>query len=182
MSADHARLFVALDLPGEVRRELAGWAASLAATRPALRPVPAESLHVTLAFLGNRPLRDADALGGLVDDCAGGPPPLATAGVAWLPPRRPRVLGVDIADRDGALAGLQRRVAQALVAQAAHAPERRPFRPHVTVARVRPGQPLHAHEIGEAPALEFTGTAVTLYRSWTRPGGARYEALSRSPL
>jgi hypothetical protein len=43
-----ARLFVALELPAEIRTALARWGASLAAVDVALRALAAESLHVTL--------------------------------------------------------------------------------------------------------------------------------------
>ena len=58
------RMFVALDLPETVREDIAAWGEAELAD-PALRPVPPESLHVTLAFLGNRPLsrRRADRRG-----------------------------------------------------------------------------------------------------------------------
>ena len=45
-------MFVALDLPAEARRALAGWRDGLVAGREDLRPVREEALHVTLAFLG----------------------------------------------------------------------------------------------------------------------------------
>jgi len=56
------RLFVALELPEDVRVALVAW-------RPrdgGLRPVAAESLHVTLAFLGWREAADADMIGALL--------------------------------------------------------------------------------------------------------------------
>jgi 2'-5' RNA ligase len=62
-------------------------------------------------------------------------------------------------------------------------PERRAFRPHVTVGRVRRGERVRAAGLGPpAPDLAFHAPAVTLYRSHTGPGGSRYEALARAPL
>ena len=67
-------------------------------------------------------------------------PELALGGALWLAPRRPHVLTVAVEDADGALAALQARVVEALAEAAGRdEPERRPFRPHVTVARVRRG-------------------------------------------
>ena len=54
-----ARLFVALDLPDAIRQGIAAWGEEALAD-PALRPVPAESLHITLAFLGSGPEEDVE--------------------------------------------------------------------------------------------------------------------------
>ena len=58
-------------------------------------------------------------------------------------------------------------------------PERRPLRPHVTVARARRGERLRATELPPPPQLTFAPAALALYRSHTGAGGARYEALAR---
>ena len=50
---EKARLFVALDLPDDVRAGIAAWQAK-ALGDPALRPMRAEALHVTLCFLAHR--------------------------------------------------------------------------------------------------------------------------------
>ena len=51
LKSPRARLFVALDLPEQVRAGIAAWGRRALAD-PALRPVGPESLHITLAFLG----------------------------------------------------------------------------------------------------------------------------------
>ena len=67
MEGASARLFVALDLPAPVRETLLRWRAPLLTASPdALRPVPAEALHVTLCFLGSRPLAAVDAIAAAV--------------------------------------------------------------------------------------------------------------------
>ncbi len=52
-----ARLFVALDLPEEVRAGISAWQ-SKALTDSALRPMRPEVLHITLCFLAHRAERD----------------------------------------------------------------------------------------------------------------------------
>ena len=66
-------------------------------------------------------------------------PDLALGDALWLAPRRPHVLTVEVADATGALLALQERVVAALVEAVGYEPDRRRFRPHVTVARVRRG-------------------------------------------
>jgi 2'-5' RNA ligase len=173
------RLFVALELP-EATRE------ALAALRPdpeIWRPVAPQSLHVTLAFLGSRPQEDVALIEPVVAAEAGGPaPPLSLGDVLLLPPRRARVLTVAVEDHDGTLAALEARVSGALAAACVYTPEKRPFRPHVTVARLRP----RMRAARDAPLTldrpRFRGEAVTLYVSHLHPSGARYEALSRASL
>ena len=167
-------------LPRDVVEALAAFAR--AADREGLRLLPPESLHVTLAFLGERPDEEADHVAAALGAAAAPAGPLGLAGPAWLPPRRPGVLAVDLDDPDGGCARLQRAVSEALVALGVFAPERRPFRPHVTVARVRRGARVD-RSLPPLPAGRiFSATALTLYRSRLGPKGARYEALSRTPL
>jgi 2'-5' RNA ligase len=152
------RLFVALDLPAPVRGELHEWAASLG--DPSLRLIAPESLHVTLLFLGeSEPVALPE------------PGPAPRLSVA-RPRRTPRFLAVSLDDPSGALATLHREV----FAAAGREPEPRPFWPHVTVARARGRGP--RGQLPPPPALEFSGTAVTLYRSRLGRGPAAYEPLT----
>lgn len=175
------RLFIALDLPEDVRTALAAWAAG--AAPPGVRRVPVDNLHVTLAFLGTRTSDEAAAAGALLPSLARPLEELRTAGALWLPPRRPGVLSVALESGAG-LADLQAELVAALASAIGFAPERRPFRPHVTVARVPRGTRIDPRiELDPpAPALGFGARALTLYRSDTSRGGARYERLSGAEL
>jgi RNA 2',3'-cyclic 3'-phosphodiesterase len=165
-----ARLFVAADLPGEVRSALSAMAV------PGRR-VPVESLHITLCFLGDVDGEQIPAISSALDSlrpCAS--ITLAVDEVLWLPPRRPRVCAVRLIDSDGALGVLQASLSSVLAAGGWYAPERRPFLVHVTVARLR-GEGRTELAV---PALEpFAVPSVTLYRSWP---GSRYEALASVTL
>ncbi|WP_037498217.1 RNA 2',3'-cyclic phosphodiesterase [Solirubrobacter soli] len=173
------RLFVALEIPEEIRDVLSALGA--AADQAVWRPVAREALHVTLAFLGNRPPEDVDAIAPIVA-AEHAAPELALDKVLLLPPRRARVLTVALADPTGALAALQSRVSTALGAAGVYTPETRPFRPHVTVARLRPRARPPRNATSQLDRREFGATAVTLYASRLHPGGARYEALTRATL
>ena len=171
------RLFVALDLPAAAVGALERFRD--AAADPAVwRPLDAGTFHVTLAFLGHRPEGDVapagEVLGGLA---AREPPELALADGLLLPPRRARVLTVALADEGGALGALQAELAAGLVAAGVYTPEARPFRPHVTVARIRSGARA-PRTLATAPEpVGFRAGEVVLYRSRTGRGGARYEPL-----
>jgi 2'-5' RNA ligase len=185
VGADQARLFVALELPPAVRRELAGWSSAVAADIAGLRGVPAESLHVTLCFLGAQPRSRVPEIAAACRATAGAAPVrLAFGPPLWLPRRRPRVLALGLADETaagdggpGGLAHVQSSVAAALAAAGLYRPDPRPFLGHVTVARV--GRGPHAPPTGlVAPGIpSFTTDRVTLYHSRLGSGPARYEGL-----
>jgi 2'-5' RNA ligase len=171
------RLFVALDLPDEAVAALAAFRDATA--DPAVwRPLGDATLHVTLAFLGHRPDEDVAEVGAVLAGLAAREPPALALGEALLlPPRRARVLTVALADPSGALAALQAELSAALAAAGVYEPEARPFRPHVTVARLRPGaRPPRAVDPAPEP-IAFRAGSVVLYRSHVGRGGARYEPL-----
>jgi 2'-5' RNA ligase len=170
------RLFVALDLPENARAELA----RLELDANTWRRVNPETLHITLAFLGTRPEDDVATIGPIVEREAGQRVQLAFRRLLLLPPRRARVLTVEL--ESAGLAELQARISAALHAAGVYTPEKRPFRAHVTVARLKPrADPPRAVESRVEP-LAFPGTAITLYVSRLHPSGARYEPLVRAPL
>jgi 2'-5' RNA ligase len=146
------------------------------------RPVPTQSLHLTLAFLGRRPATDVPAIEGVLRAAAGPAPRLALAGALLLPPRRARVLCAALTDLDGTLADLQARVSDGLAAAGVYTPEERAYRAHATVARLRP-RARAPRTVGTDPEpLEFAGEALTLFESRLHPHGARYEPLVRLNL
>jgi len=173
---------VALDLPTDVRSRLASWRDELIAGRDDLRPVAEKALHVTLAFLGYRAEQEAEAIAEAMTAAASPAPLLSPGDVVPVPPRRPRLFALDLDDRDGACGQLQQAVSDALEAERFYKPEKRPFWPHVTLARVK--RNLRADPLpAEPPPLEpFRAPQLTLYRSTLRPQGAQYDALASQPL
>ncbi|MHB1469575.1 MAG: 2'-5' RNA ligase family protein, partial [Solirubrobacteraceae bacterium] len=138
-----ARLFIALDPPDWVAGTLASWARS--ATRVAglhgLRLLDAESLHITVCFLGSRPLSLADELGEAVARASDALGECSLGAPLWLPRRRPRALSVELHDDEGSLSHLHRSVLGELERIGIDPDPRgeggaRALRPHVTVARM----------------------------------------------
>jgi 2'-5' RNA ligase len=130
-----ARLFAAVDPPAAVREQLAAWAREVSAALRGqassgrgsgaladsgeraqdakLRLLAPETMHVTLCFLGTRPVAEIDALAVALEQCefpqAGG---LSLGAPLWLPPRNPRSLALEIGDGDGWLEHLQRAIVE----------------------------------------------------------------------
>ncbi|HEV2790010.1 MAG TPA: RNA 2',3'-cyclic phosphodiesterase [Solirubrobacterales bacterium] len=184
-----ARLFVALELPREVRAGIAAWGEEALAD-PGLRPVPPENLHVTLAFLGHRPEKEIERIAAAVRESAGPAPLVELLDPVQRPPRgRARLFALPALSpgTEALQAGLQQR----LVEGGFYEPEKRPFWPHVTVARVRPGgrgsrRPAVVSDppakLSEALSEVFLGVRIGLYRSELSPAGARYVPLAQVEL
>ena len=177
-SLELARLFVALELPGEARDELLRWREDALRSVSALRLVAPEALHVTLCFLGSR---GESEIGAIADACAAvaseRPARVRLGDAVWLPARGPRVLAVQIEDSMGVLASAQAVLSKALQAGGWYAPEPRPFMAHITVARVVKGARPRPRELAAPPRLEVNASTITLFRSRLSPAGARYEPL-----
>ncbi len=104
-------------------------------------------------------------------------------GVKPLPPRSPRLFALDLADDQGRATALHSAASQALAGARLYKPEKRPFWPHLTFARVKRGaDPPAALDSADPPADPFDACEVTLYRSILRPQGALYEPQDRLRL
>lgn len=178
--SDEARLFVAGELPEGVRGELIRWTRHAVAAGSGARRLEAQSLHLTLCFLGQQPLACVPELTGILGGLAEALSRVAKLSVGapvWLPPRRPRALAVEIGDPDGGLHELRAALAADLEATIDWRPGRQRFRPHVTVARLRAdARPLAT--LPPTPPLRFACERVVLLRSHLERDGARYEELA----
>jgi RNA 2',3'-cyclic 3'-phosphodiesterase len=200
LKSPRARLFVALDLPQAIRDGLAAWQRE-AVTAEELRPARAETLHMTLAFLGYHPERDVDRIAAAATDVTVAAPEVRLLpDPVPVPPNRPRLFAID-SESEGAIA-LQAEVEAKLVEAGIYEPEKRDFWPHLTVARVRserrpPGQrgkpgrrrsgrPMRVHSppdpLPDALLEPFRAVRVALYRSLLRPTGAEYVAVANVEL
>jgi RNA 2',3'-cyclic 3'-phosphodiesterase len=179
-----ARLFVAVDPPSETCAALSAWARELPAARgQPMRVLGPGSLHITLCFLGSRPVAEIAPIADAVARCAGPLGELRVGAPVLLPPRRPRALALELHD-DGGLERLHARLLAELQSVSDWQPERRRLRPHITVARMRGGRRGDVPPVLTAPTppLSFAARSLVLYRSWLERSGARYEALVESEL
>ncbi|HEU5141595.1 MAG TPA: RNA 2',3'-cyclic phosphodiesterase [Solirubrobacterales bacterium] len=189
LKSPRVKLFVALDLPDGVRRGIAAWGRR-ELVDPALRPVAPESLHITLAFLGWRPEKQIPQLAEVVVASGAPAPSLRLEQPVRRPERgRARLFALPVESPEAMV--LQASLQDELVAAHLFEPERRPFWPHVTVARVRreergskrPAPVSRAPgALPEALLRPFGGVRITLYRSEIQPQGAQYTPLAQVEL
>jgi RNA 2',3'-cyclic 3'-phosphodiesterase len=174
---ERLRLFCALRLPDDVVETLLAWQRDALPEREGLRPIKREQLHVTLAFLGHRPVTDIPAVfQALVDACAGMRMPT-------LKPRRyreTRSVGMIVLDDEEERATrLAERLHKRLERAKVYEREKRKWLPHLTVARFRTPPKLRL----EPPEIDaFSPSEAAVYHSLLRPGGAQYEVLQTVAL
>jgi 2'-5' RNA ligase len=162
---ERARLFCALRLPDDTLDRLCGWQAEQLTGRVVVR----EHLHITLAFLGHRPVGELEQIVGATRDAA------ATARPMQLEPlryRETRSVGMLVlSDEDGSAAALADELHQRLEGIGVYERENRPWLPHLTVLRFRQRPRLRPPlpELGQ-----FSPSDAAVYHSVLRSSGAQY--------
>jgi len=174
-SGGRIRLFCALDLPDDARRDLSDWASASLAGRGRL--VPADNLHVTVAFLGHRPAAEVAAI---LDDLRAASAAARPAELRPVGYRETRSVGMIVLhDVGGAATALAADLQSRLERRGVYRREGRPWLPHVTVLR-RPER--GGDRPGMANRCSIHVVRSALYRSSLAAGGARYDALETAAL
>jgi RNA 2',3'-cyclic 3'-phosphodiesterase len=187
------RLFTAIEIGEEVRRELSGTVDELKRRMEQSAPharvawVKPEQLHLTVRFIGQTdPERCQRILVALERPLHGPPFELTIAGTGTFPPKRPpRVIWAGISGSLDRLHALEQEVRARLDA-ILPAGDDREYRPHLTLGRVK-------NPAGLRPAVLLTGLeqvhfgdvrvgAVTLFESRLSSTGPTYTALGLAPL
>lgn len=187
--ASPLRTFIAIELPAEVSRELAVLQQHLKTRGLKLRWVKPGNIHLTLKFLGDIMPDDIQAIAPAIQAAAGATSPfdLVVQGLGVFPgSRRPRVLWSGLG---GALTQLEQmyRCLEDALAERGIAREKRPFKGHLTLARIKgtvdSRRLLSAIEAeGMFTPLPLPVGELVLFQSRLQPTGAVYTPLSRARL
>lgn len=180
---NHAfRLFIAVEIPPESVERLVAWQHEYLAADPALRLTPPGQLHITLAFIGPAGDRERELavaqLDGLVVRSAF---TAAMPGMIGLPRRKPHVIAARVEEPSGTLQSIHDELASGLVAKGIYKREKRPYLPHVTIARTHGRAGIDLAEITPEP-VQFTAVRLTLYNSILKSSGALHKALKTVQL
>lgn len=175
------RLFIAIDLPEDVREELC----RLRTPIPGGRWVPQSQLHLTLAFLGDVEAGRVTELIGRLSGLKSAPFVLRFDRLGCFPSRaRPRVLWVGV--RPEPLLGTLAERLREILDECAIPQEERPFSPHITLARLKLPAPRESASFLDRPLrLQRPTISVEefiLFESSLTPAGAIHTPLQRFPL
>jgi 2'-5' RNA ligase len=184
------RLFLAIPVPGEVKKELVAAQKILTHANPHVRGVELPGIHLTMKFLGDTPEEKIGAIRKAMESAAAAvaaPIRLRCAGTDAFPNLdRPRVLWAGLSGDTEALGALHRELERALE-RLGFAREERAFHPHLTLGRLKEPKMLGAlHKawprVAEMAFGEFAAEALVLYRSELKPAGAVYTSIERVAL
>ena len=184
------RLFIAIDLDdarSAIADEQRRLKAALDDSRSAIKWVRPDHMHLTLVFLGEVPEARAPAIVEAIGQPVAQPPfDLEFGGIGVFPPRgAPNVLWVGAAAGEAGSIQLQRELADR-VQRLGIALERRPFHPHLTLARwktSRGADRARALAAGrDRPIATVHVDHATLYQSRLSPTGPTYTPLARATL
>jgi RNA 2',3'-cyclic 3'-phosphodiesterase len=187
--AETFRTFVALEINQQVRAKLGEAINLLRQSAPPVKWVKPSSIHITLAFLG-----ETDS--GLTEEIsrrlykgvtAIEPYPFSVGGLGSFGGNRPRVIWCGIRDGSDRITNLRNLVANSL-RPIGFKPDERPFRPHLTLGRVRKPSPapgltklLKEDGLGFEAGISLV-EKITYFRSTLTPSGPIYESLADIPL
>lgn len=182
------RLFVALDIPGEIRQRLADYIERVRSYAPDARWARVEGLHVTLKFIGEVKDHKVEEITSALTAVKSGSFEVIFGSVGFFPtPKSPRVFWAGVQSGDE-LAQLASSI-DAAMEKLGIEREKRAFSPHLTLARAGSRDPnslkgLSPLLAAEAPPQFGTMTAhdFWLYRSQLGPGGSKYTKLQRYGL
>ena len=170
---DRLRLFCGFRLPDGTLDELERWQAAQLRGRI----VPRANLHITLAFLGSRPVGELPDVAKALRDAAARVEQPAFRVARY---RETRSVGMLVLEEDGRDADrLATDLHARLEALGLYRRETRRWLPHITVARFRE-RPRLRPEIPEFHA--FSPSDVAVYHSALSPSGAQYTVLESAPL
>lgn len=182
------RLFVAIPVPPPAHETLGEVLDRWRSTDWPVKWVRADGLHLTMKFLGSvGPERISGVRDGLSASIAGTPELAFTLTELGAFPTvaRARTLFAGL-ESDPRLELLVHQIERAS-AELGFPVAGRPFRPHVTLGRVRDGSRLSAAAVqaieqAELPAVGFVSDRVILYESQPGAGGSTYEVRATFPL
>ena len=193
-SAQAARLFIAVELPEETKRELSHVQEGLkrACGYCPARWVAPDSIHLTLSFLGDVPILKIDGIKDALTQVGADFKTfdLSLDGVGAFPNlERPHVVWVGLGGDTGKLSSMQKKL-EGLLALLGFNLENRPFSPHLTLARVRDeASPADKKRLGQAIGSTtcrddclFSVHEISLIKSYLTPAGPVYTVLFSAPL
>ena len=185
------RTFLAIDLPSCLLESIVKKQRDLKQEFPSIAWVKSENVHLTLKFLGDTPESKIPELQQVVARAVKGIEPFAInlRGFGVFPDKRaPRTLWTGIEGNTDILVNLAKEI-ESKVKPLGFPAEGKPFRPHLTLARIKKNQRVLGQAIEKARVLadpfifgRLLVEQVCLFESELRPTGSVYTKLWVIPL
>ncbi|QAT17297.1 2'-5' RNA ligase [Candidatus Velamenicoccus archaeovorus] len=184
------RLFIAVELPKEIKEYLGSAVRTLQETGADAKWVESKNIHLTLKFLGATPVETIPAIRramtAVTDNARAVPTSLETFG-GFPSLSAPRVLWVSLTDKEKHLERIVRELEDSLSA-VGFAKENRPFKAHITLARLRSSRNRLSlteaarkfQAVLEHPAFKIDN--ITLFESVLGPKGPAYSIIEQIKL
>ena len=178
------RIFIALDIPAEVRARLTEYMERARSYAPEARWARVEGLHVTLKFVGHVSDERVEQIKAVLASVNAAPFTVKFEGIGFFPnPKAARVFwaGVNGGDELPRLASAIDAAVQKLGVER----ETKPYHPHLTLARTsaRPLRELQPLLVDTPPQFgTMTAREFFLYQSQPQKGGSKYTKLERFGL
>ena len=177
------RTFIAIDIPGDIKRAVGDYTEVLSGIVDGVKWVSPDNLHLTMKFLGEVSEDRLDAVKQCVGNVAGGCSPfmveLAHMGV-FPDPHEPRVIWIGVDNGLDQLLEMYQDLEDCLESIGLDRDEKT-FSPHLTIGRVkrhtRIGLPTGIPEFDE---VSFEADRLSVIRSTLTPSGPIYETLHES--
>lgn len=179
------RIFIAINLPKEVKDELSRVLASLKndLKRAPIKWTAADKIHITLHFLGNLADKQVEEVGDILAKIAPkyGKFKIKLGQIGFFPHRfSPRVVFVDTECPDE-IGCLQAEIGKELE-NLGYQTDSRPWHPHLTLGRINGSVHAETFEKQEIEPIEFGANSIELMESELKPDGAEYSILKSFAL
>ena len=189
MLVDKKRLFIAVDITESIRNDLRNEVYKDKSIGKVSWVKP-DNLHITLKFLGNVSAGDIDKIAAIMDKAASGKGEITltyTKMGVFPNLSRPRVLWVGFEEPAGTLKGIVKELEEGLSSLLGTAKEKRPFVPHLTIARIKD----YTKHVKLSELIKkgvnlteesFKVSQIVLYNSELKPSGAVYTKVKAASL
>ncbi|MFQ5722554.1 MAG: RNA 2',3'-cyclic phosphodiesterase [Candidatus Aminicenantales bacterium] len=183
------RTFIAIDLAPSIKDELSHFIQKLASVSSNIKWVKKNGMHLTLKFLGEIEEDKVEEIKSCLSEISKDHAPfsLQLKGTGSFPPgkKKPRVLWIGIEENKNLII-LQSDLEKKLT-KLGFPPEKRTFRPHLTLGRVKTVSQLgkimaYLEKNREKSFGHMEVNKIIFFRSILKPTGAEYQALAEFEL
>lgn len=188
-SKETLRTFIAVELPNDIHDSLQKLKNNIKDSMPDVRWTKYGNVHLTLKFLGDIEPSKVDMISVSIQNVANefSPFTMSLARIGAFPnSRKPSIIWVGIEEGSGEVIQIANRI-ESSMEKLGFAKEKRPFRPHLTIGRVRElkhpsimAKSLESNEIGEIG--RFRVEKLSFIKSQLDPSGSIYTTLSEALL